>query len=224
MHNLLPGQLAGRSQFGWRRSHLNLRTLVAISITTHYGGSLQITPGYCSQQQVRTKGGLECEWRMSATTRRLDAGPGIQYSMHRRQGASLMASAGVTHCQCGSLPVKLEVHWSPAPSLQSAQLYQHNHAAPTTAPFAAVSATLHGAAFVCTNQMQIWRSLAATMACLLRRGYTLDCQTWAESLDAQPRSRVMLHCSTLLFTPCVDRMRAGTHSGNAVPAETYPQM
>ena len=51
MHNLLPGQLAGRSQFGWRRSHLNLRTLVAISITTHYGGSLQITPGYCSQQQ-----------------------------------------------------------------------------------------------------------------------------------------------------------------------------
>ena len=49
----------------------------------------------------------------------------------------------------------------------------------TTAPFAAVSATLHGAAFVCTNQVQIWRSLAAAIACLLRRGYTLDCQTWA---------------------------------------------
>jgi len=49
----------------------------------------------------------------------LDAGPDIQCSMHRRQGASLMASAGVTHCQCGSLPVRLEVHWwSPAPSLQ----------------------------------------------------------------------------------------------------------
>ena len=61
----------------------------------------------------------------------LDAGPDIQCSMHRRQGASLMASAGVTHCQCGSLPVRLEVHWwSPAPSLQSAQLHQHNQAAP----------------------------------------------------------------------------------------------
>ena len=51
MHNLLQGRLAGRSQFGWRRSHLNISTLVAISITTHYGGSLQIAPGYCSQQQ-----------------------------------------------------------------------------------------------------------------------------------------------------------------------------
>ena len=29
---------------------------------------------------------------------------------------------------------------------------------------------------------------------------------------------------TLRFTPCVDRMRVGTHSGNAVPAETYPQL
>ena len=52
MHNLLPGQLAGRSQFGWRRSHLNLHTLVAIGMTTHYGGSLRIAPGYCSQQQA----------------------------------------------------------------------------------------------------------------------------------------------------------------------------
>ena len=29
---------------------------------------------------------------------------------------------------------------------------------------------------------------------------------------------------TLRFTPCVDGMRAGTHSGNAVLAETYPQL
>ena len=44
-----------------------------------------------------------------------------------------------------------------------------------------------------------------------------------ESLDAQPRIGDAAQC-TLLFTPCVDRRRAGTHSGNAVPAETYPQM
>ena len=109
----------------------------------------------------------------------LDAGPDIQCSMHRRQGASLMASAGVAHCQCGFAASKAGGALVVARAIAPKRTASPAQPGCTTAPFAAVSATLHGAAFVCTNQVQIWRSLAAAMACLLRRGYTLDCQTWA---------------------------------------------
>jgi hypothetical protein len=60
MHNSLPEQLAGRSQSGWRRSHLNIRNSNKATVRWVLWGSLQVNGGQSHRPQVNDLGG-DCQ-------------------------------------------------------------------------------------------------------------------------------------------------------------------
>ena len=57
MHNSLPEQLADRSQFGWRRSHLDIRSSNKATACWVLWGSLQVNSGQSHRPQVNDLGG-----------------------------------------------------------------------------------------------------------------------------------------------------------------------